>query len=171
MKTYNLYTYKPLRYRASADEKKVRNFIYDFKSGEQPAIEYAAQIISRALGYRGGDVFACIPASSEAATAKRYEYFSYLVCKSTGMMNGYRHIHVNGEKKALHNCKKGQSDFSHYSISVDDVFFADKKVIIFDDIITRGISLHKFASQLEDKGAEILGGIFLAQTYHAKLNN
>lgn len=39
-----------------------------------------------------------------------------------------------------------------------------KKVVIFDDLITSGRSAEAFRQMLEEAGAEVLGGIFLAET-------
>lgn len=164
--TYSFYTYKPIRYKASHSENDIRNFIYKFKDGERDAIEAAARIISNKIGSRYNSVFVCIPASSSVMNNKRYEYFSYLVCKSTGMINGFRHIKVNGTKKALHNTTKGNVDRGDYSLNIDDKFFFGKNVIVFDDIITRGYSMMNFSKKLSDLGANVIGGLFLAHTYN-----
>ena len=43
-------------------------------------------------------------------------------------------------------------------------FFNGKKVLLFDDIITRGFSYARFACEIENFGAEVLGGYFLGRT-------
>ena len=42
-------------------------------------------------------------------------------------------------------------------------------VVTFDDVITRGITWATYADQLENLGAHVIGGIFLAKT-HYKVN-
>lgn len=43
-------------------------------------------------------VFACIPASSAAKNEIRYKEFAAMVCRLTGAINAYDHIHVEGER-------------------------------------------------------------------------
>ena len=43
-------------------------------------------------------------------------------------------------------------------------FFKAKKVVCFDDVITEGKSFNNFAEQIKSLGADVLQGIFLAQT-------
>jgi predicted amidophosphoribosyltransferase len=49
-------------------------------------------------------------------------------------------------------------------INFDKEFFKDKKVLVFDDVITRGYSYARFACHLESFGASVIGGMFLAKT-------
>lgn len=58
--------------------------------------------------------------------------------------------------------KKVIEDVSSDEIKV--VFFKGKKVLCFDDILTKGFSYARFALQLEKLGAEILGGFFIGKT-------
>ncbi len=37
-------------------------------------------------------------------------------------------------------------------------------MLLFDDIITRGFSYARFACEIENFGAEVLGGYFLGRT-------
>lgn len=46
--------------------------------------------------------FACIPASSAAKNEIRYKEFAAMVCRLTGAINAYDHIHVEGERLAVH---------------------------------------------------------------------
>ena len=46
----------------------------------------------------------------------------------------------------------------------DESFFKDKKVLVFDDILTQGTSYARFSCTLENMGAEVLGGYFLGRT-------
>ena len=45
-------------------------------------------------------------------------------------------------------------------------FFKGKDVLLFDDIITKGISYATTADNLEACGANVLGGLFLAKTFY-----
>ena len=54
-------------------------------------------------------------------------------------------------------------------IDFDEDWFSGKSVVTFDDVITRGITWATYADQLENLGAHVIGGIFLAKT-HYKVN-
>ena len=51
-------------------------------------------------------------------------------------------------------------------IEFDEEWFRGKAVIVFDDVITRGISFGMYANQLESFGANVIEGIFLARTHY-----
>lgn len=51
-------------------------------------------------------------------------------------------------------------------IEFDEEWFRGKAVIVFDDVITRGISFCMYANQLESFGANVIEGIFLARTHY-----
>lgn len=51
-------------------------------------------------------------------------------------------------------------------IEFDEEWFRGKAVIVFDDVITRGISFGIYANQLESLGANVIEGIFLARTHY-----
>ena len=49
-------------------------------------------------------------------------------------------------------------------IEFDKDFFRGKKILVFDDILTKGFSYARFACKLEKIGGEVLGGFFLGKT-------
>ena len=51
-------------------------------------------------------------------------------------------------------------------IDCDEAFFRNKSCLLFDDIITQGVSYANFANLLERFGANVLGGFFLGKTYY-----
>ena len=85
-------------------------------------------------------VFACIPASSAAKNEIRYKEFAAMVCRLTGAINAYDHIHVEGERLAVHE-KFDQKKLQLVQvIEFDKEFFKGKKVLCFDDILTKGLA-------------------------------
>ena len=44
--------------------------------------------------------------------------------------------------------------------------FKGKKVIVFDDILTKGFAYAIFANKIEKLGAEVLGGLFIGKTVY-----
>ena len=162
---FTAFNYLPTRYKANAEQWKVRNFIWAFKDGKQWACDGAANIIaSQILKKYGSDakqmVFACIPASSEYKNEIRYKHFSELVCKVTGMQNAFGHITVENDRLAIHENGRGKRVHEASVLSFDKNFFRDKQVLVFDDIITQGFSYTRFANVVESFGACVLGGIF-----------
>ena len=68
------------------------------------------------------------------------------------------------ERLAIHETKCSKNLENVQTIDFDTEFFNGKKVLVFDDILTKGFSYARFALQLEKFGAEILGGFFLGKT-------
>ncbi|KAA3932168.1 ribonucleotide-diphosphate reductase subunit alpha, partial [Bacteroides ovatus] len=49
--------------------------------------------------------------------------------------------------------------------------FKGKNIVTFDDVITRGITWATYSDQLENLGAHVLSGIFLAKTHYKVKTN
>lgn len=71
---------------------------------------------------------------------------------------------MEGERLAVHESKLGKHVNNVQIINFDTDFFKGKKVLVFDDVITRGYSYARFACLLEALGASVVGGLFLART-------
>lgn len=178
MKTYSFMTYVPQRYdinkfKQTAHLGYVRNFIYGFKSGKKWAVNRAAELVSNSLLHWYGDecknfVIACVPASTEKENRKRFRHFVSVVSKKCGMKSTNNHIHVIGERDALHRSVNHMVKEDNYTIYIDKEFFLGKTVIIFDDLITTGTTANRFAELLTQAGATVKGGLFLARTMFNK---
>ena len=108
-----------------------------------------------------------VPASSVRKNEIRYMDFCKRVCELTGAINGYDHVRVCGERLAIHENRKAEKEIRKVSvIEFDEEWFRGKAVIVFDDVITRGISFGMYANQLESFGANVIEGIFLARTHY-----
>lgn len=103
-------------------------------------------------------------ACTAVANAIRYEEFAEEVCRLTGATNAYKAITIEGERLAVHENQNGKNIESVHIIKFNRDFFNGKKVLLFDDIITRGFSYARFACEIENFGAEVLGGYFLGRT-------
>lgn len=86
------------------------------------------------------------------------------MARLSGVQNGYDHITVEGERLAIHESQSGKHVNNVEVINLDKDYFKGKKVLVFDDVITRGFSYARFACHLEMLGASVLGGMFLAKT-------
>ena len=114
-------------------------------------------------------VFSCIPASSPERNEMRNRHFSELVCRFSGAIDGFSHVSVIGERTAVHGTKVRKEERAkrikeQNNIEIDADFFKNKEVCIWDDIVTTGASFNAYVSQLEQAGAHVTNGIFLAKT-------
>ena len=163
----SLFDYVPTRYKATQNEWKVRKFVWGFKDGQYS--DYTAKLVADRINAIYGDeakhmVFCCVPASSEEKNEIRYRNFSAKVCELTGAENAFAAVHVEGERLAIHESRIAKRVQNTEVITFDKEFFSGKRVLVFDDIITRGYSYANFACHLEKLGAVVLGGLFLAKT-------
>lgn len=104
----------------------------------------------------------CIPASTQKKNEARYKVFSEELCQRTGIENGYGFTQVLRDRTAQH--EGGNRNNVNYSF--DDSFFNGKRVILFDDIITKGDSMHAAKSKLEAIGAIVICGLAIGKTRH-----
>lgn len=164
--------YYPVRIKnVGLKEQIARQIIWDFKDGK--AFENVAQMAAYHLNEQFGEqvkdiVFCCIPASSPQKNEIRYKDFSARVCELSGAVNGYDHIRVQSERLAVHEHRRDkEKNISMVQvIDFDEVFFKNKSCLLFDDIITKGVSYSNFANLLEQFGANVLGGFFLGKTFY-----
>ena len=76
-----------------------------------------------------------------------------------------QHIQILGKREALHRTANHVvQDSGTYRIELDKEFFAGRKVIIFDDLVTTGTTAEHFAALLQDAGAEVKGALFIAKS-------
>ena len=150
-------------------------FVLDFKNGHRPASLLAAKIVAEVLSAhfdldQGVQVvFIPIPASSREDTEKRYHLFSYLVGKHCNVEDG--HLWVNNWHETK---KKHLSRDEDFIQDMRERWYVDYKrikgarVIIFDDVKTRGTTSNHFIRRLQECGAEVIGKVFLSKTYFLK---
>lgn len=168
--------YFPKRIR-NVGEKEVadRQMVYDFKDGRN--FEAVAQMTAASLKEQYGDdckdiVFVPVPASTSEKNELRYKAFCERVCELTGAINGYDHVKVIGGRLAIHENRKLEKEIRKVSIiEFDEIWFKGKNIVTFDDVITRGITCATYSDQLENLGAHVLSGIFLAKTHYKATTN
>ena len=166
--------YFPVRIRNVGEREKAdRQLVFDFKDGR--AYEEVARRTASAMTERYGAsctdiVFSPVPASTREKNEIRYKAFCQRVCELTGAINGYEHVSVSGERLSIHENRKAEKEIRKVNIvEFDSAFFNGKSVVVFDDVISKGLSYATYAHQLESLGANVLGGLFLART-HYKVN-
>lgn len=163
--------YFPSRIRNIGEKETAdRQLVFDFKDGR--AYEKVAQLTANQMTEHYGEgcaniVFSPIPASTTEKNEIRYKAFCERVCELTGAINGFEHVSVSGERLTIHENRKAEKEVRKVNIlEFDNAFFKGKSVLVFDDVITKGLSYAVYANQLECLGANVLGGVFLARTHY-----
>ena len=162
--------YYPIRIKnVGLEEKVARQIVWDFKDGNH--YEAVAQMTAKRLVEHFGEqvrsiVFSCVPASTSEKHEHRYKDFSSRVCELSGAVNGYEHVRVTNDRPEVHKNRKKKDVQIQENVIYDEDFFKGKRILVFDDILTRGHSYDNFAYRLEMFGAEVLGGFFLGKTFY-----
>lgn len=178
MKTSNFYSYLPKRFATDNNNLiNVRKYVYAFKDGERFATDHAINIVSDRLNKWYGAscedyVLCCVASSTNAKYIRRFRRFAAEVSERTGIQNGTKHVNIFGIREAKHtNVNHIVSESFGYSVSADPDFFAEKTVILFDDLLTTGQTAKWFADELQNVGANVIGAMFLARTINPYSDN
>ena len=168
--TYNTYG----AYNLSAEEWDNREMIYNFKNNSeltdpishQQAMEKAIGLLLPMLKTTFGELLSqltlvCIPASTAEKTVARFEEFARIVTGDTGMDNGFTHVQVAVDAESKH-----LADQPLYTI--DEEWFKDRDVLLFDDIMATGGSIKSFAKQMKAAGAHVVAAVVLGKTISDK---
>lgn len=155
--SYNAYG----NFELSSEDWEKRDYIVNFKGNSeltteidhQQALSKAISDITTLIKSYFGDAaqqftFVCIPASTQANTARRFEQFSQQVCENTGMTNAYPLLTWNEEGE-------------EYTLPTDAL--QGKDVLLFDDIIASGGSVCRFAEKLTTMGANVIAALALGK--------
>lgn len=163
----NFYDYLPTKYEANKREWAIRRTVWNFKDGKNglKVAEIVAKKMREQFGAEVSQVtLVCIPASSGEKNEIRYKAFAEEVARLTGCKNAYNAITIEGGRLAIHESKGQKVVREAEIIHFNKRFFKGKKCLVFDDVLTQGHSYARFACALEQLGAEVLGGYFLAKT-------
>ena len=79
------------------------------------------------------------------------------------MKNGYGYIEIIKDATPKHLGGTGVP-----TLQFDENYFKGKKILLFDDIITKGNSMLRFKQKLESLGATIIAGISIGKTKHER---
>lgn len=152
----------------SNESNMFREYVWQFKNGTnesvtQDAIKVVSDCINQEFTNVDDTIFVCIPASNHEKTTLRFKNFSAGVCQKTGLIDGFGHIQDAIEHEAKH--------ISHQSVTHSYVFdeniFANKKVILFDDVVTQGNSMLGMIRTLESiNNCQVIACMSLGQTYY-----
>lgn len=113
------------------------------------------------------------PCQHSSQNESRYKAFCNRVSELCGIINGYPHITVSGDRLAIHEHRhdKEKSISKTQVIEFDEAYFKGKDIYVFDDVVTTGASYAIFPNQLEIFGGNVLGGLFLGRTHYKYTND
>lgn len=157
----NRYPDSDLNYEAI----KNRKMIWSFKDGYQSsAIKLVSEYINSCYSFSEikSMYFCVIPASTNHKNSVRYEGFCNEIAKLTGINNSYSFITVREDKE---DSREHKSNDTTWNLDFDSSQIFGKKIILFDDVMTRGTSFCQVANKLKSYGAVSIMGLFLGKTY------
>lgn len=164
---------------ATDEEWKDRKFIWNFKNNPDKRTQYtpilhehalnkAIEMLEERLNQTFGELLTeltlvCIPASSPSKNEARYKEFSERLCESTGMSNAYSHITVTEEAVERH---EGGEGVRINTVLFDWDYFNGRCILLFDDVLTTGGSMRRYAERFASHGAEVIACMTLGKTFH-----
>lgn len=161
---YYFYEYLPTRFEATDEQQRVRKVVYAFKDGGySPMFDNIINGMNQLItGDRNQWAICCIPASTAAKTRIRFDVLMTRLSSSLRVNNGYPLITVKEDHEAGHLGVKAEDIIPSLNFSSSSI--SGKKIILIDDVITRGKSFYQVACKLQSLGAATVIGFFIAKT-------
>ncbi len=162
--------YLPKKYEATSEQQKNREIVWNFKNGnigvetEEIWKYFVREVCDIVKGKNKSDFIVCfIPASNAQTSYYRYNCISYAIMKGAGVQTSMKAISRPVDTAAEHQTGKSGDPTEGFVYDAD--LFKGKKVILIDDVITRGTTFTKTADKLVSLGAASVTGLFLAATF------
>lgn len=102
-----------------------------------------------------------IPASTRAKHELRYKAFCEKVSKETGIQNGYDFLWPESDRP---DSRIRKEDNTVWNLGCDRIRLMGRKVLLFDDCTTRGVSFKQTADAVRNAGAIMVKGFFLGKS-------
>ena len=165
MKNYQyLKEYLPVRYQANAQQLADRQTCYNFKDGylnDEVKSGFLNKIQEITNGEKTGWAICFIPASTKSKTQTRYKKLAEAI-QASGYKVAIDAIYNEHDHEAGHLTGKTGNPIEGFGFNTSGI--AGKKIIVIDDIITRGKTFQMVAEKLMAMGATTVTGLFLAKT-------
>lgn len=162
-----LMEYLPKRYSATMKQENDREVIYDFKNGycSLCLMNTIVECIKEIKNETGGNNWSIcfIPASTKSKTQARYKKLAEAI-QAAGYEVAINAIYNEHDHEAGHLTGKTGNPIEGFGFNASDI--VGKKLIVIDDIITRGRTFQMVAEKLETMGAASVTGLFLAKTFN-----
>ena len=156
--------YLPVRYQANAQQLADRQTCYNFKDGninDEVNSGFLNKIQEITNGEKTGWAICFIPASTKSKTQIRYKKLAEAILAS-GYKVAIDAIYNEHDHEAGHLTGKTGNPIEGFGFNTSGI--AGKKIIVIDDIITRGKTFQMVAEKLMAMGATTVTGLFLAKT-------
>jgi hypothetical protein len=167
----NILEYIPKKYVGlSSKQQQDRQAVYSFKDGHCP--EYVKQqLLDKVRNIISGNptawVVCFIPASTREKQMRRYGSLACYLRANLGCDVCIDGIDVAYDKESGH--LSGKTDNPTDNMTFNPSRFRGKKVVLIDDVRTRGVTFTKTADRMLNLGAVDVFGVFIAQTIHPNL--
>ena len=155
--------YLPVRYQANAQQLADRQTCYNFKDGiinDEVKSGFLNKIQEITNGEKTGWAICFIPASTKSKTQTRYKKLAEAI-QASGYMVAIDAIYNEHDHEAGHLTGKTGNPIEGFGFNTSGI--AGKKIIVIDDIITRGKTFQMVAEKLLSMGATTVTGLFLAK--------
>ncbi len=167
--------YLPKRYNATLKQEQDREMCYAFKDGILTD-EVKSAFLSKANEISSGshaDWTICfIPASTSQKTCKRFQHLADAF-REAGYDVAFNAVYNKYDRESAIVTGKVANPTESFGYNASAV--SGKRVIVIDDIITRGTTFNQVSSELLSMGARAVTGLFLAKTinpdYHPSYND
>lgn len=160
--------YVPKRFMATIEQDIDRKTVYSFKDGycsENLKEKIVDRIKMLMNSCPGGSWEVCfIPASSHSKTVNRYTKLMQYISNRLGVECSIDVISKEHDEEAGHISGKKANPAEDFKIERNKV--VGKKIILIDDVITRGRTFCCTADKLIECGASNVLGLFVAKTIH-----
>lgn len=174
MNIYYLLNYVPVSaqnygYNPTEEDWMDRHEVWHFKDGNcSPRILRGLSEGVRQLSSK--DCVVCfVPASTKVKTETRYANVASRIQSMTGIPCSYTAISKETDGASGYISGKQADPASDFCFNVS--FFQGKKVILIDDVVTRGNTLKGTASRLLEKGAREVVALTVARTFNPLFQN
>ena len=170
-------------FEASESEWDDRYTVWDFKNDPEKGIDpedheatldnVIPRIKQKLIDTFGEDylqflTLVCLPASTEAKNAARYDEFSNRLCEETGMENAYEHVHIVQDGMSKKDPRNTTGRSIQPVIEYDTDYFKGKYILLFDDVVTKGGTMLRYKEAMDRLGATVIGGMCLGKTKHER---
>lgn len=158
--------YFPTRFPASQSDWDNRHAVWNFKDGacDSSVLNDLARYVNTIVGsgHKSDYVICFIPASTKSKTENRYASVARQLTARTDVESTLSAIIKTVDSAAGHLLGKNGNPTADFSFNSS--YFRGKKVILVDDVITRGRTFCDTALKLISNGALSVVGLFVAKT-------
>lgn len=164
--------YLPTRYEANSSEWDNRRAVWNFKDGtcSNSILNDMVTIINHIVNGRDNEYVICfIPASTRTKTINRYSNVARKLTERTGVWATLSGISKSSDSESGYIAGKSSNPTEDFCF--DPSIFRGKKVILIDDVITRGRTFVQTANKLMSNGASSVVGLFVAKTVNPDRNS